>query len=396
MSAQLTYALYKDNKSVHVDAVKKGNACGCICPYCKQPLCAKNSGTQREHHFAHPHGYICEGANETMLHVLAKEVLAEECCIKLPATGGDLFPSGLVELHDVKVEQRDEQFGIIPDAEGILPNGERLLIEFYFSHKITDQKRQIILQNQLKCIEIDLNWVPLNKQSIRTFLLESNDNRKWITESENKVFGKEFGGGSYTRNPLHLQARDYMKKIFDTETLLIAPFGINYDLKKIGYDVCDMTSKMIKGIKPDLVLYRSKKEKYEEKGYIFICFRGRRRNYNKEIPSGIKVIDIFIREKDDYDCLLNWDCLNVAYGVEFYGFENKSAVIDNNRSVNNAVLRPITYLNIEIDSFNEVEKTNEAAVTLSNAVFDPKDLSPDDELERTSFMQNWKHQNLLK
>ena len=395
MSAQLPYALYKDNKSIHVDAVKKGNACGCICPYCKQPLCAKNAGTQREHHFAHPHGYNCEGANETMLHILAKEVLAEECCIKLPATGGDFFPSGLVKLHDVKVEQRDEQFGIIPDAEGILPNGERLLIEFYFSHKITDRKRQIILQNQLKCIEIDLNWVPLDKQSIRTFLQENIDHREWIIDYENEKNGN-VEVSSTQRNPWHLKAADYLKKKFDTETLLIAPFDTEYDLKKIKYDICEMTSKMIRGIRPDLVFYRSKMEKDEDKGYIFICFRGRRRNYNKEIPSEIKVIDIFIREKNDYDCLLNWDCLNVAYGVEFYGFKNKTAVKVNNRSINNDVLRPTSYLNIEIDSFNEVGGKNEAPITLADVVFDPDGLSPKDELEETSFMYNWKHQNLLK
>lgn len=69
----LTYALDSSNKLKHVDAVENGMACGCVCPCCKEKLMAKNGGTKRMHHFAHASGVDCEGAYETMLHLLAKE-----------------------------------------------------------------------------------------------------------------------------------------------------------------------------------------------------------------------------------------------------------------------------------------------------------------------------------
>ena len=69
----LTYALDSSNKLKHVDAVENGMSCGCVCPCCKEKLMAKNGGTKRMHHFAHVSGVDCEGAYETMLHLLAKE-----------------------------------------------------------------------------------------------------------------------------------------------------------------------------------------------------------------------------------------------------------------------------------------------------------------------------------
>ena len=78
MGALLTYALNKDNRLVHVDEVKTGAACECHCPRCNSPLDAKNGGTIREHHFAHAHGHTCEGAYESTLHLLAKQVVEEQ------------------------------------------------------------------------------------------------------------------------------------------------------------------------------------------------------------------------------------------------------------------------------------------------------------------------------
>lgn len=75
MGAFLTYALDEGGALVHVDGVAKGAKCACHCPHCDAPLYAKNAGTQREHHFAHAHRHECEGAYESSLHILAKEIL---------------------------------------------------------------------------------------------------------------------------------------------------------------------------------------------------------------------------------------------------------------------------------------------------------------------------------
>lgn len=72
----LTYAL-KNGTSVFVDDVPKGLECGCICPCCYEPLVAKNAGAKRIHHFAHASGVECEGAYESMLHLLAKDKICK-------------------------------------------------------------------------------------------------------------------------------------------------------------------------------------------------------------------------------------------------------------------------------------------------------------------------------
>ncbi len=72
-AALLTYAIARDGRLVNVDSVKTGKECGCTCPCCNESLIAKNNGSLRKHHFAHQSGTDCEGAYETMLHLLAKE-----------------------------------------------------------------------------------------------------------------------------------------------------------------------------------------------------------------------------------------------------------------------------------------------------------------------------------
>ena len=128
----------------------------------------KNGGYQREHHFAHAHGKECEGAYESVLHLLAKEILQETGRIMLPKSDDSHFPSGSASIHNIEIEKFDERYGIKPDAEGIMDNGERILIEFYVSHKVDQKKRQIIVDNNLKCIEIDIKYQVLNNVELGT------------------------------------------------------------------------------------------------------------------------------------------------------------------------------------------------------------------------------------
>lgn len=76
----LTYAPDSDGCLWDVDNVPNGNECGCFCPACREPLMAKNQGTQRMHHFAHQSGSECKFAYESMLHLLAKERIQEAFC----------------------------------------------------------------------------------------------------------------------------------------------------------------------------------------------------------------------------------------------------------------------------------------------------------------------------
>ena len=213
MGAFLTYALDEGGALVHVDDVAKGAKCACRCPHCDAPLYAKNAGTQREHHFAHAHGHECEGAYESSLHLLAKEILQETGRIMLPRSNGGHFPTGSVRIRNVEIEKWDDRYGIRPDAEGIMDNGERLLIEFYVSHKVDGKKRQIIVDNHLKCIEIDINYQALDKAELKEFLTGTDEDRKWIVSMPPppKSKGESF---SYGRNPMYEKTRDILKEIY--------------------------------------------------------------------------------------------------------------------------------------------------------------------------------------
>lgn len=300
MGAFLTFALDEDGSLVHVDDVSKGMKCGCHCPHCDAPLYAKNAGQVREHHFAHAHGHDCEGAYESSLHLLAKEVLLETGRIMLPQSNSSAFPSGLVRIHNVEVEKWDECYGFRPDVEGIMDNGERLLIEFLVSHKVDGKKRQIIVDNHLKCIEIDINYQALDRVKLKEFLTDTADDREWIVSLPpgSKPACESF---SYGRNPLYENARDFLKEIFDEGTIIIHPYSTSFyhpdmpfDLRQIGYDVCEINTKY-RGFKSDLLLFRSQKE---NKGHISINIRGRRRCEGFRYPKGLRIIDIIFRAID--------------------------------------------------------------------------------------------------
>lgn len=318
MGALLTYALDSNNQLVHVDSVAQGSACQCHCPNCKSPLDAKNGGQIREHHFAHAHGhYDCKGAYESALHLLAKQVIQEQGGIMLPDFEDGSRPSGFVELRDVKVETMDERYGIKPDVEGIMPDGRRLLIECLVTHKVSERKYKTIMENGLLCIEIDFNYLELNKEVLKKFITQDSTNRKWIIRREKRNFSDGFGS-IQRKNPLHIKVLGWLKDAFDLGWISIKhPSGrkyiktyhyldfysnqiideeITYNLRKLGYDVCEVDANFL-GFKSDLLLYRSSQER--EKGYISINIRGKRRSYNFRYPHGLRIIDVIVRNEGD-------------------------------------------------------------------------------------------------
>lgn len=319
MSTLLTYALNNEKQLVHIDSVANGNKCKCVCPHCGKPLQARNHGKSREHHFAHMKGCACESAFETALHMLAKQIIVEEKIIMLPVTEKSDFPNGKIRLNNVRSEVWDEQYKFRPDVEGVTEKGERILIEILVSHKITPTKREVILSNHLKCLEINLNYIELDKKVIREFLLNSCEDRSWVVPLEKKPLGH--GGLSLSgRNPNQLKAIELLKRRFDDGDLNITINGCTYNLSKLGYDVCEPISNSFRGFKSDLLLYRSQKE---NKGYISLNVRGRRRNFNQRIPSHLRVIDVFITDNMECSWLKNSPLDAYGFQFEFKGFKHQ-------------------------------------------------------------------------
>ncbi|MBR5395444.1 MAG: hypothetical protein IK144_10255 [Bacteroidaceae bacterium] len=331
MSAILTIGINEKGEQIKIDDAAPGKKCNCYCPKCKKPLIAKNKIpkelAKREHHFAHLKGCSCEATDETLLHYWAKEILMEVKSLRLPE-GSETIPAGLVRFQSVEIEKWDETYGFRPDAEATLENGEKLLIEFLVSHKITTKKRKIIVDNKLNVIEIDLNYVALDKDAIKSFLLNDTDCKEWIGPAKTNGESGEGYPYHYKRNPLHFKVLDYIKELFDKKELKIYWDGEIHNLHDLGYDICE-SSRKYKKFSSDLTLYRSQKE---DKGYISISVRGRRRNVEHYTPRDLRVIDITVRELWTYLQLIESDTLSDnGLFVFFENFKYKAEIAANLR-----------------------------------------------------------------
>ena len=199
--AYLTWALNQEGDLVHVDTVPNGNECGCICPHCKSSLCAKNGSDndKKIHHFAHLSGADCQGAVESALHLLAKEILLETKCVYLPQRY-DGRKEELIRFERVETEFYDKETQLRPDCIGYY-NDKCLWVEFKRTHAVDTKKRGKIISAHIDCIEIDLNGCPLDPIAVKEFITNSVENRKWIrdTNVSNRKAVHSFGLGYYDR-----------------------------------------------------------------------------------------------------------------------------------------------------------------------------------------------------
>lgn len=171
----------KDGRMVHVRDVQKGLGCGCICPYCHEPLMARQ-GEVREHHFAH-HGDN-RGANlkicyMVILYKLAEQIIMTEKRICTPSYYG-IFPKKELKFVDVKIDGCFEREDKQPDVIAITEDNKEYLIEFTFAYKVRHNKA--IDYKNLNCLEIDLSEQTL--ESLKDFLLNEDKGRKWLNNQD--------------------------------------------------------------------------------------------------------------------------------------------------------------------------------------------------------------------
>src|SRR4051812_31677944 len=142
----------RDGSLLFIADVPSGLACRCVCACCRKPLIAKK-GSVRRHHFAHLEVTSCQGAAESALHILAKELLAEMVAFTVPpydfvrqrktrlgllvrhqalVANGEQFP-----ILNVRIEEREGDF--IPDII-IESDARALILEVAVTHKVTRAK----------------------------------------------------------------------------------------------------------------------------------------------------------------------------------------------------------------------------------------------------------------
>lgn len=188
----------KGGKLVHIDDVENGIKCGCECPECDEPLIAYNNPkNKRARHFQHHSLKDCAGVYETVIHLLAKEIIQEQGYLIVPDI--DYVLSEYAWTYDTSVTQSSEkvtrakriQFDRIemeksvgafrPDLKCSI-SGKTIYIEIAVTHFIDQEKKEKIFRDGNPVLEIDLSGEKriLSKSALSTLLSTQIDKMKWI------------------------------------------------------------------------------------------------------------------------------------------------------------------------------------------------------------------------
>lgn len=189
--------------------VKKGRACGCICPGCLAPLSAKAQASRRRRpHFAHLVNSVCTTGRETGIHLRAKQLIAERQRLLLPPWDGALprmpnppmaqddsgewhrgrrveVPSRIAALWDIHLER---SFGAYTPDVSAIDNLGSLLIEIRVTHAVDDEKAARVGANRQRMVEIDLShldrFTPHDPAAFEHAVLSDPENRRWVVHPQ--------------------------------------------------------------------------------------------------------------------------------------------------------------------------------------------------------------------
>lgn len=234
MKNHILAATNKDGRTVFIDDVPNGKDCGCVCKECGGTLIAKNNGSIKAHHFAHKSGNDSIKCSQTALHLLAKEIIAEEKRIPAFADGGIKF----VEADFV--EQEKNLGDIIPDVYAE-HSGKPVAVEIFVSHAVDDEKIAKIQNHRLTTFEINLSELIFEtKEDVRQAIYDIKNIRPVYDEqftekalADKKQFIDTNGmikavhNGIVSECPMHLELRG-TQGIFssiDSSLCQKCPFG---------------------------------------------------------------------------------------------------------------------------------------------------------------------------
>jgi hypothetical protein len=202
---QLAYGI-RDGRVILISEIKqteRGERCDCVCPVCKGKLLAK-LGEIRQPHFAHKPNCKCDysHAQQTSLHILAKEIIQENNRILVPGIAftrneiiGDYFDDPVATEIEIDCPniipktvlyssvELEKQIGeTIADAV-IMTNNSPCIVEIAVTHFVDKEKRKKLEVNHLPAFEIDLSSfvdTPPSREAIAEAVLSNEKNRKWI------------------------------------------------------------------------------------------------------------------------------------------------------------------------------------------------------------------------
>lgn len=194
---------------VDVGSVKRGNACGCICPSCRTPLVARH-GDEKEWHFAHRSQNVhsatrkeCDYSFAVSIRMMIRQLSSDGLIFRTPRLERSLsafseysFESedfdylvtdeSIIKLEDVQV---GVQFsGVSVDVLGLVQN-----VPFVVFVTYKDRSLPLDLKNPLvtKCgiVELNVNAMPSlfkkekngkYKEALRRYIEDGTGGKSWV------------------------------------------------------------------------------------------------------------------------------------------------------------------------------------------------------------------------
>ena len=171
--------------------VPNGNACGCICSKCKEPLQARNNEGNKRTYFAHQSDSNCPG--ESLVHIEAKKVIIDHKYLWLPFLDKPLKKWKFESVID---EKKIRGSSYIADIECKIKSNT-FYIEIVVTHDLDESKHAFIETNQIPLLSIYLNEVK-DKNTLpddfKKLVLKSAP-RKWVyNKAEEKEEEKQYWG----------------------------------------------------------------------------------------------------------------------------------------------------------------------------------------------------------
>ncbi|MFM8332145.1 MAG: hypothetical protein ACKN9T_10690 [Candidatus Methylumidiphilus sp.] len=241
MTVKLVHGV-KNGKIVRIAEVENGLSCGCICPniQCGARLVAVQ-GKEVAWHFRHysesyyGQEYECAGAAETAIHLLAKDILAENKKQILPARVLTLRRHNFDEIKrehkkfrpyiaqnqmsvtfdEIKSENDYSTYidtnesSIKPDAIAV-KDGIEMYFEIRVTHAVDVIKREKIKNLGKSCIEIDLSHanknIDIDIDTLKKEVLNPK-NRKWICHRKDNEFLQKAVAAEEAKGKVYRQKR---------------------------------------------------------------------------------------------------------------------------------------------------------------------------------------------
>lgn len=180
----MKWAINKAGNLEHVSSAERGAACENTCLSCGEDVLARK-GDIRDHHYSHVSDRAdCPVDSESVLHLYAKQVLAEAKGFMVPdEIGSDPKPLWL-DLSDIRLEVWQD--GIRPDVIGTV-NGVDILIEMAVTSFVGLEKRAIIVDRGAVCLQIDLSKfhrLDFDPAAVKEAVVESIAEKAWIVPME--------------------------------------------------------------------------------------------------------------------------------------------------------------------------------------------------------------------